>query len=183
MTKQDEPIKIELPSIFPVKSVNAWLFKDPEPVLIDCGEKTDLSWNALEKGLKREGLSIADLKKVIITHGHLDHMGMANRITQHSDAEIWVNEYNVDWAIDLKKMLILRQEAFAEVCASNLSSFDRSQMHDFGYKALAPYWDEIPENRLKVFPVDGTLELGGNNWQSIYVPGPVSYTHLTLPTI
>ena len=117
-----EPIKIELPTIFEGMTVNAWLFKSPEPTLIDCGEKTDKLWDALINGLKINGLGIRDLKKVIITHAHLDHIGMAKKITDHSDATIWVSEYVYDWATDLKTMLDRRTAAIMDIHAQKLSS-------------------------------------------------------------
>ena len=42
-----EPIQLELPTIFEGMTVNTWLFKGPEPTLIDCGENTDKLWDAL----------------------------------------------------------------------------------------------------------------------------------------
>ena len=41
----------------------------------------------------------------------------------------------------------------------------------FGYKALSPFWDEIPADRIKTFPIDGSIELGGQSWEVVYTPG------------
>ncbi len=166
-----EPIQIELPTIFESMTVNTWLIKGPEPTLIDCGENTDKLWNALINGLKVNGLGITDIKKVIITHGHLDHIGMAKRITEHCDATIWVSEYVYDWAIHLKMMLDRRSGVIMEVMEKNLPSKEREQYFKFGYKELAPYWDEIPKDRIQVFPMEGTLNIGEEEWEIIYTPG------------
>ncbi len=166
-----EPIQIELPTIFESMTVNTWLFKGPEPTLIDCGEKTDKLWDALINGLKINGLGIADLKKVIITHAHLDHIGMAKRITEHSDATIWVSEYVYDWAIHLKMMLDRRTGVIMEVMDKNLPSEIKEAYFKFGYDELADYWDEIPKDRIQVFPMEGSLNFGGDDWEIIYTPG------------
>lgn len=166
-----EPIQIELPTIFESMTVNAWLFKGPEPTLIDCGENTDKLWDALIQGLKINGLGIKDLKKVIITHGHLDHIGMAKRITDHCDATIWVSEYNYDWAIHLKMMLDRRTGVIMEVMEKNLPKKEKQTYFKFGYEELSPYWDEIPKDRIQVFPMEGTLSIGGEDWEIIYTPG------------
>lgn len=166
-----EPIQIELPTIFEGMTVNAWLFKGPEPTLIDCGENTDKLWNALINGLKINGLGIADIKKVIITHAHLDHIGMAKRITEHSDATIWVSEYAYDWAIHLKMMLDRRTDVILGVMDKNLPKETTKKFFKFGYKELSPYWDEIPKDRIQVFPMEGTLNFGGDDWEIIYTPG------------
>ena len=166
-----EPIQIKLPTIFEGMTVNAWLFTGPEPTLIDCGEKTAKLWDALINGLEINGLGIADLKKVIITHAHLDHIGMAKKITEHSDATIWVSEYVYDWAIDLKTMLDRRTEAIMGVIRKHYTQKLITKHFNFGYKDLVPYWDEIPKDRIKVFPMEGQLNFGGDDWDIIYTPG------------
>jgi glyoxylase-like metal-dependent hydrolase (beta-lactamase superfamily II) len=44
----------------------------PEPVLIDCGSR--IGWDQLVGNLKLLGLSPGDVRWVIATHGHWDHM-------------------------------------------------------------------------------------------------------------
>ena len=166
-----EPIQLKLPTIFEDMSVNAWLFKGSEPTLVDCGEDTDKLWDALLEALKVNELEITDIKKVIITHAHLDHIGMARRITEHSNATIWVSEYVYDWAINLKMMLDRRTGVISEVMDKNLPSKLREQYFSFGYEALAKYWGEIPADRLQVFPMEGTIKIGDEDWEIIYTPG------------
>lgn len=166
-----EPIQIELPTVFEVMTVNAWLIKGTENVLIDCGEKTDKSWNALIEGLKKNGLSLQDISKVVITHGHLDHMGMANKITQHCDATIWVPEYLYEWTQDLEGCLDRRSKVIKTAFDLHVSKEYREKAGAFGYKMLSPYWEEIPKERVKTFPMNGTIDLGGEAWEIIYTPG------------
>lgn len=166
-----EPKLIELSTIFGTQTVNAWLLKEPEPVLIDCGEKTERNWDLLQKGLAKEGLKVGDLSKVIITHAHLDHMGMAGKITENSDATIWVSDYAYDWAVDLKRMLDLREKAFFEIFEQTVGNPDNIGGYRVGYKELSPMWDEIPENRLQRFAMNDTLNFGGGAWEVIFTPG------------
>ena len=166
-----EPIQLELPTIFEDMTVNSWLFLEPEPVLIDCGEKTDKLWGVLVEKLAEHGLTIQDIKKVIITHGHLDHLGLANKITQMSNATIYVSEYVYDWAVDLKTMLNRRTDAILSVVSKNLPPKYQEEYFGFGYDLLSKYWDEIPADRIKVFPMEGTLNFGGDDWDIIYTPG------------
>ncbi len=170
-TNMTEPIQIELPTIFEAMTVNAWLIKGKENVLIDCGEQTDAAWEALMAGLKKNGLTLQDISKVVITHAHLDHMGMANRITQHCDAEIWVSEYVHEWGYNLKALLDRRTKVIREALLPNLALDQRDKLVDFGYQRLSPYWEEIPKNRMKVFPMSGPIDFGGQPWEIIYTPG------------
>ena len=167
------PIRIELPSVFEIGAVNTWLIREPEVVLIDCGEKTPQAWQALQDGLALYDINIQDVQKVLITHGHLDHIGLANKITQHSDAEIWMAEPIVPWALELKKSLDARTQAL-EVAIEELH-LDGKKINfassKFGYKRLSPYWDEIEENRIRTFAYGEWLQLGGLDWEVIHTPG------------
>lgn len=165
------PIRLELPTIFGMKTVNAYLFKEPEPVLVDCGEKSVANWAALQRELKKNGMSISDISRVVLTHAHSDHMGIARKITQYSEAEIWLSDYMYDWAVDLKKMLDRRMEIIKRVFYDNLENPGVFNFHYFGYKNLESYWEEIPADRIRMFPPEGQIEFGGQQWQIIYTPG------------
>jgi len=86
----NQPIHIPLPTSFPIGPANAYLFTGPEPTLIDCGIDSDESWQALVDALAQHGLTVADLQRVIVTHAHVDHMGMAGRIVANSQAKLWI---------------------------------------------------------------------------------------------
>lgn len=170
-----EPIRIELPTIYGMKTVNAYLVLTPEPTLIDCGEKTDASWNALEKALKGYQLNIADIKKVIITHAHVDHIGMAGRIVAESGATVWVNDYCYDWAVYKdrmwqQRMKMMQQYVLGDMPPGPNGENFKKMMLSF-MAAVMQAWDALPAEKVQTFPVDGQLEIGGMTWQVIYAPG------------
>lgn len=163
-----EPIRIELPTIYGMKTVNAYLFLDPIPTLIDCGEKSDPSWQALQDQLKEHGLQIKDIQRIIITHAHVDHIGMAGKIAAHSDAEVWVNEYCYPWAVQKEQMWDRRVQLMSKLLPP-AASF-RDMILAF-MKEVSKHWDNIPKERIKVFPMNGQLVMGGQVWEILYVPG------------
>ncbi len=81
--------RIELPTPFPVGPVNIYLAVEPEPVLIDTGLGTLETLECLEKRLADIGLRIERLKKIVITHGHQDHYGLAKTLAERSGAPIY----------------------------------------------------------------------------------------------
>ncbi|MEM6318830.1 MAG: MBL fold metallo-hydrolase [Bacteroidota bacterium] len=170
-----EPIRIELPTIYGMKTVNAYLFLTPEPTLIDCGEKTDASWNALEKALQKHQLTIADIKKVIITHAHVDHIGMAGRIVVESGATVWVNDYCYDWAVHKDRMWQQRTKMMQQYVLGDMppgpngKNFKKMMLSFMA--AVMQAWDTVPAENVQTFPIDGQLEIGGTTWQVIYAPG------------
>lgn len=171
-----EPIRLELPTLYGMKSVNAYLFIHPEPVLIDCGEKSIASWEALQAALSVYDLAVKDLKKVIITHAHVDHIGMAGKILEESDAEVWVNDYCYDWAVNTKEMWKVRTKMmqthiFNDIPVNSEQGTNFKQMITGFMAAVMNAWDELPAERVKRFPIDGALNFGGLDWQVIYAPG------------
>ena len=65
--------------------------------LIDTGWGSDESWAALSAGLASIGGDAADVRGVLVTHLHFDHLGLAERLRQASGA--WVAMHPADAAI------------------------------------------------------------------------------------
>jgi glyoxylase-like metal-dependent hydrolase (beta-lactamase superfamily II) len=165
------PIQIPLPIPYAVGPVNSYLFIEPEPTLIDCGVNSDESWHALTTALEAHQLTIADIRRVIITHAHVDHMGMAGRIAAHSPAQIWVAEMNYDWAVHLPQKWQRRMEFMGSVIQYFGLPAEQQQAILAGMARTPLLWDVIPAERVVTFPVDGVIEIGGQPWQVIYTPG------------
>jgi len=62
--------------------------------LIDTGWPAIEAWDGLVAGLNEAGWDITDVKAVLITHGHGDHMGLARRVREASGA--WVAMHEAD---------------------------------------------------------------------------------------
>ncbi len=88
----DKILRIELPVPFPVRTTNVYLVIDEPITLIDAGVRTDLSFQVLEDALRRFGYGFEDIRRILITHGHIDHYGQARRIALLSGAEIYIHE-------------------------------------------------------------------------------------------
>ncbi len=84
-------IKIELPIPFPLRSVNCYFSYGPLPTLFDAGINTPQARRILHEELVRLGSGIAQIRRIVITHGHLDHAGMAGWIAYHSKGDILIN--------------------------------------------------------------------------------------------
>lgn len=85
-----------MPTPFPVGPVNAYLVKTDPLILIDAGVKTDDAWEALNEGLAAAGYEPRDLGMILLTHGHLDHMGLTNRLVEASGAETYAHPHVVE---------------------------------------------------------------------------------------
>lgn len=83
--------RIELPTPFPVGSVNAYLLEGDPLTLVDAGPKTDAAQAALEIGLAQAGHRVEDIRRIVLTHGHSDHFGNAQWIAARSGAQIFAH--------------------------------------------------------------------------------------------
>ena len=169
------PIRIELPFDDTAGSVNAYLFAEPEPVLIDTGVKSEASWEILQASLADHGLSIGDLARVVITHPHVDHFGQAGMIATHSDAEIWIAEQGLPWLLDFRAQWQERLDYYRDALMRPLGLSEETIAIITGYMTqLEHACDLVPAERVVTFPVGGTLPLGGRSWQVIHTPGHAS---------
>src|SRR5210317_1956328 len=83
--------RITMPTPFVVGPVNVHLLTGDAAVLVDAGFDSPDGVLALESGLQRAGMTVKDLDAILITHGHLDHFGLAARLKEASGAEVWAH--------------------------------------------------------------------------------------------
>lgn len=80
--------RIEIPTPFEVGPVNCYAFDDDELTLLDPGPTTDEAYHAVASGLDDLGYAVTDASRILITHPHMDHFGLANRIATEADARV-----------------------------------------------------------------------------------------------
>jgi glyoxylase-like metal-dependent hydrolase (beta-lactamase superfamily II) len=87
-------VPISLPTPFYVGDVNVYLIREDPVTLIDVGPKTPEAAAALACGLAENGLRFSDVRRIVLTHAHEDHCGLARQIRdQAKDAEILVHDW------------------------------------------------------------------------------------------
>jgi len=72
--------------------MGAYVVETPDgPGLVDCGPASTV--RALKEGLRTRGLSVSDLRHVLLTHVHLDHAGAAGLLVRENpDLRVHVSE-------------------------------------------------------------------------------------------
>lgn len=80
-------IPIRLPTPYPVGSVWVYLLPGEPMTLVDTGPATRPAWRSLTAQLAAHGVAPHQVRRVLITHGHHDHMGVA-RVFQKLGAEV-----------------------------------------------------------------------------------------------
>jgi glyoxylase-like metal-dependent hydrolase (beta-lactamase superfamily II) len=86
--------RISLPTPFKVGVVNVYLIQEEPLTLIDTGPQMREALEALREGLARLGHRVADIRRVIISHAHADHFGLARTIVEESGAEVYIHRWD-----------------------------------------------------------------------------------------
>jgi glyoxylase-like metal-dependent hydrolase (beta-lactamase superfamily II) len=79
---------LPIPTPFAVGMVNAFLIEDDPLTLIDAGPNSGKALEELNAQLASHGHAIEDLGLILVTHQHLDHIGLVEIAVEHSGAEV-----------------------------------------------------------------------------------------------
>jgi glyoxylase-like metal-dependent hydrolase (beta-lactamase superfamily II) len=80
--------RIAVPTPFAVGRVNCYLVDDEPLTLVDAGPNSGTSFDTLQQGLAALGHTVEDIELVILTHQHIDHLGLVGLVASRSGAEV-----------------------------------------------------------------------------------------------
>src|SRR5262245_18054944 len=125
-------VPISLPTPFYIGPVNVYLIKEDPVTLIDTGPKTREAIEALRAGLRTNGLTTGDIRRIILTHAHEDHCGLARALRDEAkDAEVLVH----DWETGHRAGRLEHEE--------NLNLLRRAGVPDADIQAMRQLYDEV----------------------------------------
>ncbi|MCL5612370.1 MAG: MBL fold metallo-hydrolase [Chloroflexi bacterium] len=130
-------------------------------ILIESGPGSTLS--ALQAGLAANGLSVADVTHVLLTHIHLDHAGAAGWIARESGADVYVHPVGAPHMLNPEKLIA-------------------SATRIYGDK-MQTLWGEflpVPPNRLKVPNDAEEIVIGNMKFLPINTPGHAEHHYAYL---
>jgi glyoxylase-like metal-dependent hydrolase (beta-lactamase superfamily II) len=68
--------------------VNVYLIEDEPLTLVDAGPNSGTSLDELQRQLGELGRSIEEIGLILVTHQHIDHIGLVDIVARHSGAEV-----------------------------------------------------------------------------------------------
>jgi glyoxylase-like metal-dependent hydrolase (beta-lactamase superfamily II) len=158
---------IELPLPFSLGLVNVYLVSlESGRLLIDCGMQTESCFEALTRAL--EGLSVAwtDIRQILLTHIHPDHMGLAPKLVALTGAPLYLHDAEQRFlaeVVDLERHRTWQQDVLA---AAGVAAPMRALVHT----ALL----EMQENFQQLAP--NRLLRGGEQFSTAHGPLEVLWT-------
>jgi glyoxylase-like metal-dependent hydrolase (beta-lactamase superfamily II) len=79
---------LRIPTPFAVGRVNAYLIEDDPLTLVDSGPNSGRALDELHHQLAEHGRSIDDIELIVVTHQHMDHLGLVDIVASHSGADV-----------------------------------------------------------------------------------------------
>jgi glyoxylase-like metal-dependent hydrolase (beta-lactamase superfamily II) len=89
--------RIPVPTPFAVGRVNVYLVEDEPLTLVDAGPNSATSLTELEAGLGACGRRVEDLERIVVTHQHIDHIGLVDLLANRSGAEVCALDLLAPW--------------------------------------------------------------------------------------
>jgi glyoxylase-like metal-dependent hydrolase (beta-lactamase superfamily II) len=80
--------RLAIPTPFAVGRVNVYLIEDEPLTLVDAGPNSGSSLDELQRQLAAHGYAVEDLELILITHQHIDHIGLVDIVASHSGADV-----------------------------------------------------------------------------------------------
>jgi glyoxylase-like metal-dependent hydrolase (beta-lactamase superfamily II) len=160
-------LAIEMP--YSSSPVNLYLIEDEPLTLVDTGPNCEMSLAALEAGLAEHGHRIVDLERVLVTHPHIDHFGLASVIVERSGAEVCAIESSTSWLERYPRHRAI-QAVFRERLMTRHGVPEPLRNRSLSIDTIHEEWDpSVPVTRR--LRVGDTIEFGGRELRVSVRPG------------
>lgn len=157
-------------------AVNAYLLTGEGgsgATLVDCGIRNpapegDHGWAEVLGAFAAAGAAVASVERLVVTHTHIDHYGMAGRVVEETGCELWMHRCaheDLELYRNPEAAKANLRELLADHGASGAELDELTQFEDW-----RPFVSGVVE---ATHPLDGgeSFDAGGRTWTVVATPG------------
>jgi glyoxylase-like metal-dependent hydrolase (beta-lactamase superfamily II) len=160
-------IPISLPTPFYIGPVNVYLIAEDPLTLIDTGPKTKEAIEALREGLRRSGFRVSDICRIVLTHAHEDHCGLARSLRDEAkDAEVLIH----DWETGHRVGRLEHEEHRALLERAGVPGEEIETMRKL-YEHMRLYADSFDDHEYSSLEDEAELEFETGALRVVHTPG------------
>ncbi|MBJ6362017.1 MBL fold metallo-hydrolase [Paenibacillus sp. GCM10012307] len=167
-------IQVKVPLPFSLRWVNSYLIPEINGgyALIDPGLHTAEAKSVWEWAFARYGISTTDVKRIVLTHQHPDHYGLAGWFQERSGAPVLMSALSHEYAVRMWGEDKSMSQAWVRL-------FARHGLPGDLLTQLEPHLESFvsqvsPQPEVTYLPLEGTISLGGREWEIVHTPGHAS---------
>lgn len=166
----DDWIRVKVPLPFSLKWVNSYLIPEVDGyTLIDPGLRTEESIAIWQEVLAELELKWTDIKRIILTHQHPDHVGLAGYVQERSGAPVFISRRSHAYIVRL-------WGAESQYAEQLLTSYKEQGMPADLRKSIGENLNTFtamvsPQPIVTYIEPESRMEIGGRSWLLIDAPG------------
>jgi glyoxylase-like metal-dependent hydrolase (beta-lactamase superfamily II) len=155
-----------------IPPVNGYLVLADRPVLIDGGTSNDENFAAFQEDLATLKLKISDLGDILVTHNHVDHIGLPSRIAA-LEPERRIHVHEDEWYMVTASDE--QREGFRDTLVETIAFWGVPREFITGMKdkivAALRYGGGIRREQVVAYPKGQALKVHGISLEAIHCPG------------
>jgi glyoxylase-like metal-dependent hydrolase (beta-lactamase superfamily II) len=160
-------VPIVVPTPFYVGPVNCYLVAEDPITLIDTGPKTKEAMEALREGLRAARFRVQDIRRIVLTHAHEDHCGLAKSLRDEAKhAEVLVH----GWETGHKKGRLEYEEHLALLVRAGVPAGEIEGMRGV-YDGVRQYADALEDEEHSEITDGEELQFSTGSLRVVHTPG------------
>src|SRR6476620_10754772 len=158
---------ISVPTPFYIGPVNVYLIAEDPLTIIDTGPKTKEAVEALRAGLRQAGYLVSDLRRIVLTHAHEDHCGLARSLRDEAkNAEVFVH----NWETGHRHSRLEYEEHRTLLVRAGVPDAEIERMRGL-YEYMRRYADSFGDDEYTSLWDEAELEFESGSLRILHTPG------------